>query len=369
MRLLVTGGGTGGHIYPALAVAKAWQERFGSGSVLYVGTSRGLEARLVPTEGIPFLTVEVQGLPRQLNRELISFGPRLLRGLKQGRRILREFRPQIVLGTGGYVSFPMVALAAMAGIPAVLHEQNAFPGLANRLLARRVAGVALTFPEAAERFPGGVEFRVTGLPVRPEISRVSREEGLAYLGLNGNRPVLLVTGGSRGARSINQAMLEVYRALPQLPAVDIVHITGELTYTETKEALALSGIERQKKGNILIKAYEHQMAYALAAADLILCRAGATTLAELTVRGLPAILVPYPYAAENHQEYNARALVRAGAARLVLDRELNGQKLVGLLRELLESPLTLQAMAAASRQLGRPQALDDLLEFLLAKAR
>lgn len=367
MRLLVTGGGTGGHIYPALAVARAWQERFGTGSVLYVGTSRGLEARLVPPAGIPFLTVEVQGLPRELNRDLLSFGPRLLRGLKQGRRILKEFRPQVVLGTGGYVSFPLVALAAMAGIPAVLHEQNAFPGLANRLLSRRVAGIALTFPEAATRFPKGVEVRVTGLPVRPEISRISREEGLSYLGLSGQRPVLLVTGGSRGARSINQAMLDVYRTLPHLPPLDIVHITGELTYTETREALALAGIERQKKGNIVIKAYEHQMAHALAAADLILCRAGATTLAEITVRGLPAILVPYPYAAENHQEYNARALVQAEAARLLLDRELNGQRLVALLRELLQDRNTLQAMAAASRQLGRPRALDELMKFLLEK--
>ncbi|GAW28791.1 undecaprenyldiphospho-muramoylpentapeptide beta-N-acetylglucosaminyltransferase [Carboxydocella sp. ULO1] len=369
MRLLVTGGGTGGHIYPALAVARAWQERFGSGSVLYVGTSRGLEARLVPPTGIPFLTVEVQGLPRTINRELLTFTPRLLRGLKQGRRILREFRPQVVLGTGGYVSFPVVALATLAGIPALLHEQNAFPGLANRLLARRVAGVALTFPEAAVRLPAGVEYRVTGLPVRPEISRVSREEGLAYLGLEGKRPVLLVTGGSRGARSINRAMLGVYRALNHLPPLDIVHITGELTFAETMDSISVLGIENYKKGNIYIKPYEHQMAHALAAADLILCRAGATTLAEITVRGLPAILVPYPYAAENHQEYNARALVQAGAAHMLLDRELNGQRLVSLLTELLQQPRRLQEMAAAARQLGRPQALADLMEFLLEKAR
>lgn len=364
MRLLITGGGTGGHIYPALAIARGFLEKYPQGRVLYVGTAKGLEADIVPKAGLDFKTVTVQGLPRELSWETVAFGWRFLRGLRQARTILKEFKPDLVVGTGGYVCGPVVMLAALEGTPTLLHEQNALPGIANKLLARLVNQVAITFQEAEKYFPGKTKIKLTGLPIRPEILRASKGEAWAKLGLQPDKPLLLVTGGSRGARSLNQAMPEVYRQLDGYKDVQILHLTGQLTYQETLEGLSSAGINWVEKGNIIIKPYLYNMEDALAAADLIVCRAGATTLAEITAKGLPSILVPYPFAAENHQEYNARALESHGAALVIKDSELTGGLLAGQVRELLQDRDRLRAMGQASLSLGRPEALELILRSM-----
>ncbi len=364
MRVLVTGGGTGGHIYPALAIAKGIREQHPAAEVLFVGTARGLEAEIIPREGFPFQTVTVEGLSRKISFQTLVTLLKTGRGCLQAFQILQRFRPAVVVGTGGYVCGPVVLAAALRKIPTLIHEQNVYPGLTNKLLARLVDRVAVTFPESQKYFAPGAALVVTGLPVRPEILQVSREQGRSALGLDRDKFTVLAAGGSRGARSLNRAMLEVVARVRTSRGLQLIYATGQAGYEQTINELKARGIDLVKCGNITIKPYLYNMAEALAASDLVVCRAGATTIAELTGRGLPSILIPYPYAADNHQEYNARALVRKGAARMILDRDLTGPGLWAAIRNLSKDRAGLAAMAENAGQLGKPEALTHLLQII-----
>ncbi|HEX3032173.1 MAG TPA: undecaprenyldiphospho-muramoylpentapeptide beta-N-acetylglucosaminyltransferase [Bacillota bacterium] len=364
MRLLITGGGTGGHIYPALAIARGLLDRQSDSTVLYVGTKQGLEADIVPKAGLDFRTVTVQGMPRKLSPELFRFGWKLFRGLGEARNVIREYKPDLVVGTGGYVCGPVVMLAALAGVPTLLHEQNALPGITNKLLARKVGMVAITFEEAAKYFPKGTRLLHTGLPIREEILKVDRLSAFARLGLNPEKRLVVVTGGSRGARSLNQAMIKAYGKLANHTDTQILHVTGQQLYQETLDGLTSAGIDWMESGNINIKPYLYNMEDALAAADLMVCRAGATTLAEITARGIPSILIPYPFAAENHQEYNARALEQQGAAFVIRDSDLKDEDLAQRVLGLFADKGRLESMGEASLAMGRPQALEQILNAM-----
>ncbi len=360
VRCVVTGGGTGGHIYPALAIARGLRERYGA-EVLYVGTDRGLEADLVPRAGLPFAAISAGGLRRRVDPGNLAVLARTVRGLFQAWALLGRWKPAVVVGTGGYVCGPTVLAAVARGIPTFIHEQNAYPGLTNRLLAGLVRQVALTFPEAAAHLPRRARVVVTGLPVRPEIVTADRGAARQALGIDPHTRVLLVFGGSRGARKINDAMIGVLEALSGRPGVHVIQATGKAEYRDYAARLEAAGIKIGSGGNITLTPYLYDMAQALAAADLVVCRAGASTIAELTVRGLPAVLVPYPHATARHQDYNARACARAGAAVVIPDRELDGPRLLAVVGQLLGDEERLRAMGAASRRLARPQALEDIL--------
>lgn len=366
LRILVTGGGTGGHIYPALAILKGVKNRYPGSEVLYVGTKVGLEADIVPKAGIPFATVTVEGLQRKFSLQTFAFGIKLARGLVEARRIINDFRPDVVVGTGGYVCGPVVYVAAQMGIPTLIHEQNAYPGITNKLLSRVVNHVAVTFSDSIPYFTRTKAITHTGLPVREEILATDRQQGIRALSLDPGKKLVLVTGGSRGARSINQAMPKVLAALSTRADVQVVHITGQLDYEEARERIRAVGIDTDSAGNITIVPYLYNMADAMAAADMIICRAGATTLAEVTARGIPAILIPYPYASENHQEHNAKSLVNGGAAVMILDRALQGELLKDQVLELLDNSGRLATMHEKSLELGRPRALEDILNILEA---
>lgn len=362
MKFVVTGGGTGGHIYPALAIARGIKDRFGA-EVFYIGGSRGLESEIVPREGLPFEAIRLEGFRRRLSPANIMVAWRAAIGVGKARRLLRTIGPAAVIGTGGYVCGPVVLAAASLGIPAMLHEQNALPGITNKILSRFSRYVTLTFEEAGRYFPAGAGLRTTGLPVRKEIFGADRE--LAREKLNVPRDTLLVLsfGGSQGARSLNNAVIPVLRRFAGHPGIWFIHVTGPANYDRFLAELK-SSINLPDQGNITITSYMHDMPSALAAADLAICRAGAATCAELTAVGLPAILIPYPYAAENHQEYNARALEKKGAAIVIRDRELTGEALVSQLERLTGNRGRLAEMAGASRGMGRPRALDDILDCL-----
>jgi len=367
MRVIVTGGGTGGHIYPALAIAKGILAREPESQILYVGTKEGMEARLVPEAGIDFRGVSGQGLPRKLSVETIKVGAKSFKALWETKQILKKFKPDLVVGTGGYVSGPVVLTAALFGIPTLLHEQNALPGITNKILARFVRKVMVTFPESIAHFGVRKKLVLTGLPVRPEIGEVSRTEGALRLGLHPERLTLLVTGGSRGARSINQAMPIVLRNLLARPDIQVIWATGKATYKETQKALKDAGIDGVSE-NWKVLEYLKDMPEALACTDLFIGRAGATTLAELMVAGKPGILIPYPFAAENHQEFNARALEKDGAARVILDSVLTGENLSEIIQELLAKPQDLRSMADAAKGLGQPKALEKIVNVCLETA-
>ncbi|MBE3587808.1 MAG: undecaprenyldiphospho-muramoylpentapeptide beta-N-acetylglucosaminyltransferase [Thermoanaerobacteraceae bacterium] len=364
MRFVVTGGGTGGHIYPALAIARGLKEKYPGAEILYIGRAGGLEADLVPRAGFPFRSIQVAGLKRRPTPANLLAVWQAGRGLLTARRIFKEFKPAVVVGTGGYVCGPVVLAAALQGIATLIHEQNALPGLTNRLLAPLVDCVALTFAEGRRYFSRRARLTVTGLPVRPEVLSCSREEARRVLGIPPGARMILSFGGSQGAASINKAMVEVLQAFAGRTDMCFLHVTGPAHYQDFLNHLQERGLGAAENGNITIVPYLYDMPRALAAADVAVCRAGAATLAELTVLGLPAVLIPYPFASGNHQEFNARSLEKKGAALVIKDRELSGQLLTRCLEVILSRPEKLAAMAGACRSLGRPRALQDILDLV-----
>lgn len=366
MHFVVTGGGTGGHIYPALAIARGLMEKYPGATVHYLGSERGLEKDIVPRAGLEFTPLPLAGLQRRLTPHNLRAGLLALAAVGRVRRLLKARPPAAVIGTGGYVCGPVVLAAASLGIPTLIHEQNAFPGLTNRWLARLVNAVALTFPEAAPHFKGRARKVVTGLPVRPELLQADRDKCRQNLGLLPGQLLILAFGGSQGARSINLAMLDMCRQLAGRTDVCLLHVTGPAQYEWFCRELGAAGINEDKFANINIKPYLHNMPAVLGAADLVICRAGAATIAEITVLGLPSILIPYPYAAANHQVHNARALVRAGAAVMIHDAELSGPLLQQKVGELLENRPLMASMARSAAALGRPRALEEILDTVAA---
>lgn len=364
MKAIITGGGTGGHIYPALAVArvlagKGWE-------ILYIGSQGGLEGRLVPVEGLSYKAVDVSPLPRKISLRLLSSLLKTTEGFFQARSLIKDFQPDIVLGTGGFVAGPVVLAASLLKIPTVIHEQNVYPGLTNRLLSYRVDRIALNFADAGRYFSGRVreKLRVTGNPIREIILQTTREQGLKALNLEDNKTTLLVFGGSQGSASINNAMVEVLKYFKDSPRLQAIHITGEANYQDFLKRCREQGIDLAKEVNYKIIPYLADMHFAYAVADLIVSRAGATAIAEITAKGIPAILAPYPYAAGNHQEYNARNLAEHGAAVVIEDRKLSGRLLIETLEELLNDDERLEEMKKNSLKLGQPEAREKLVSLI-----
>lgn len=386
MRIILTGGGTGGHIYPAVAIGQAIKKVWPNAEFLYVGTKRGLETKIVPAAGYKLITLDIMGWERKVSLQALKAGWKAIRGLQQATKIVKDFKPQLVIGTGGYVCLPVVWAAARQGVPTLIHEQNAMPGLTNKFLSRRVDGIMLTFPQSKKYFSQKLQEKlyVTGLPVRPAILEVTKEEGLKHFGLSKENLTIVSVGGSRGAKSINEAMLRVCveyaaplskgslrktydstgRISYKSPGVQIIHITGTDGYTNFLSKLQRAGINMANNGNIIVRPYIHEMEYALACADLCIARAGAAFLSEMTARGIPGILIPYPYATENHQEYNARSLVEQGAAQLILDRELTGEKLLEYINNILFDENKRNLSSTLSLQAGKPEAIEKILQVI-----
>lgn len=362
MRVIVSGGGTGGHIYPAITIIKAL-EKIKPCDVLFVGTRQGLEADIVPKEGLPFRSIEVKGFERKISFSNVVNVLNAAKSVVVSRGIIKEFKPDIVIGTGGYVCGPVLLAASLMGIPTMIQEQNVIPGITNRILSRFVSKMALGYEEAINYLTKREKCVITGNPIRPEVLSVNKLDGIRSLELDEKKRTVLISGGSRGARSINVAMLEVHKHFAGREDVQLLHVTGQNEYNVIVERLKELGIESNSAGNITIKPYLYNMPDALAACDLAIFRAGAIGLAELTSRGIPAILIPYPYAAENHQEYNARVMERHGAAKVVNDRDLKGRILIEMLENLLKHPNELQHMGQASKVMGRPDAAEKIAQM------
>ena len=360
MRMLIAGGGTGGHLFPGLALAEEVKTRHPRNDVLFVGTPRGLETRIVPRNGFPLELVDVGPLKRQGALGTLRGLGRVPRALWQSRRILRKFDPDVVVGVGGYASGPVVMAAWMMRIPTAVQEQNALPGFTNRTLGRFARACFIAFDEARAGFPPG-RTHLLGNPIR----RAFLDNYLHSKEPSGQRLSILVTGGSQGAHVLNLRLAEALEELaPELgQRLRIVHQTGEKDLPEIArryQALGDSGVDAQAT------AFIDDMANAYAQADLLVCRAGATTIAELTVCKKPAILVPFPYAADDHQTVNARSMVRNGAAILLPERDLTGQKLAGELRALEADRERLRRMARQSGLLGRPEAAREIAEVCVS---
>jgi UDP-N-acetylglucosamine--N-acetylmuramyl-(pentapeptide) pyrophosphoryl-undecaprenol N-acetylglucosamine transferase len=353
--LMIAGGGTGGHIYPAIAVAREWIVRDASRRAVFVGTSRGLETTIVPRAGFPLELISVAGLKGKSPLTLLKNVMKVPLGMIQSARILRRWKPAGVLGVGGYASGPVLLVAALLRYPTAIHEQNAFPGLTNRILAKIVRRVAVAFPEAIGRLGGKGE--VTGNPVRREFFERPDASGRPHQ----ERTRLLIFGGSQGSKVLNDAMIAALgRLKPLAGRLEIVHQTGPAMLTEVTARYAASAFADAR-----VVAYLDPMAEELRAADLVVSRAGAMTLGELAATGRPAVLVPFALATNNHQEVNARAMESAGGAVVVTEKELTPDRLAAEIERLVQDPSRLETMGNAAQSLaseGSAAGIVDIIE-------
>lgn len=352
-KILFATGGTGGHINPALAVAGYIRENYPKAEILFVGTADRMEAQLVPAAGYDFKTIEIQGFSRELNFEGIKHNIKtvnlLFKSEGQAKKIIEDFKPDVVIGFGGYVSGPVLSVAARMGIPTAVHEQNAFPGVTNKNLAKKVDVVMLTAPEAEKLLKPKNPCVVTGLPIRGEIISANKEFARAEMKLD-SRPLILSMGGSLGARAINEAVK--YLILHRFEKKDCyyLHATGKAG-TAMIDDIG-KDVDLNANPQIMLREYINDMDRCLAASDLVVCRAGASSLSEIQALGKPSILVPYPYAAENHQYYNAKTMSDRDAAILIEEKNFTGERLLSEVEKLLSKPERLKKMGENARAMA-----------------
>jgi UDP-N-acetylglucosamine--N-acetylmuramyl-(pentapeptide) pyrophosphoryl-undecaprenol N-acetylglucosamine transferase len=348
MRAILAGGGTGGHVIPAIAIAQELQKRYGA-EVLFIGTERGLEGRLVPAAGFPLQFVKVGALNRVSLSTRLKTLLDLPRAIFAAGRMLDEFQPEVVIGVGGYASGPAMFSAIRKRIPTLAFEPNLVPGFANRMVGRFVSAAAVHFKQTAEYFRNPV---VTGVPVRPAFFQIPRKP---YVQAS---PTMLVFGGSQGARAINQAMI---RALPELlkrvPGLHVIHQTGERDYNQVQAGYAERSVPAE------VHKFIDDMPAFFARADLVLCRSGASTVAEIAAAGKPAVFVPFPLAADDHQRRNAEAMEQAQAAVVLEETKLDEVWLVDTICALLDDPGRLARMSNAARDMAHPNAAKDIAEL------
>ncbi len=364
-KIVFTTGGTGGHINPALAVAGEIRRKYPDAEILFIGTSDRLETKLVPDAGFNLKTIEMSGFQRRpslenLKRNLLTV-KRLLTVTGKVKKIFSEFNPDIVIGFGGYVSGPVVRTAAKMGIPTVIHEQNAFPGVTNKALAKMVDKVMLTAPEAEKYMQPKNPIEVTGLPVRYEIVEADREFARAELNL-GDKPLILSMGGSLGARTINDAMVEVIKKLQPEHKFRFIHATGKFG-TWVPDKLKENGVDLDDK-DLDIREYINNMEVCMPAADIIIGRSGASTLSELQATGSASILIPSPNVTENHQYHNAMALVRNGAAEIIEEKDLTGEILTNKILELFEDADKISTMRRNAKEMAILDSTERIIRII-----
>ena len=372
MKILFAAGGTGGHINPALAAAGDIRERYPDAEILFVGTKNKMEAKLVPAAGFDFATIDIDGFYRQLTLENIKRDIatlfKILRASSQAKKILRAFAPDAVVGFGGYVSGPVVRMAAKMGIPTAIHEQNAYPGITNKALAKRVDLVMLNVEKAGALMKAKNTPVVTGLPVRGEMLRADRALSRAELGVRDDQTLVLSMGGSLGAQTINDAMVRLIADHWNDQSLYFLHAAGQFG-DWVPEKLRENGVALEQAKNVEIRPYIHDMDRCMAAADLVICRAGASSLSELEALGRASILIPSPNVAENHQYHNAMALVEQDAALLLEEKDYTPQAMEALFVSAVGDKTKLQTLGENAKKLGVPDAKRKIADLIVALAQ
>ena len=363
MRVILSGGGTAGHINPALALAEVLQAR--GHEVLFAGTPQGVEARLVREAGIPFTGFEASGFNRNHPTSIVKAVAKIQKSTGAAKRWFREIKPDVVVGFGGYVCIPVGRAAESLGVPAVVHEQNSVMGMANKYLAKRAEAVALTYEVAGAPVADKSKLCVTGNPVRSSVLSSTREESRRELGIPNDALMLLVFGGSLGARHVNTAVCRLKDRLLAVDGLHVMHVTGPKELETVREALALTD-EEAARWEVL--GYQNRMGEAMAACDMVVSRAGATSLAEISARRIPALLVPFPFATEDHQTTNARAYVERGAAHMIADAEVESPEFERLLFDMIERPEVRDAMQTAAATFETEDAAGKLADVVDAAA-
>lgn len=368
-RVLFTCGGTAGHVNPALALAELTGARNPGVEILFVGAERGLEKDLIPKAGYPFRTVHISSFhrslrPREIRHNLISVG-NLLRAPHEARAILREFQPEVVVGTGGYASFPLVKAAARAGIPTAIHESNMVPGLTTELLEPFADRIMVGFESCRAHYKRPEKVIVTGTPVRGDFFRLTKAQAKQALGVDDGRPLVVSFWGSLGASGMNRQMADFLALETAKEPFHHIHAAGAAGYPLLQRALAEKGVDLAAHPALEVREYIYDMARVCRAADLVICRAGASTISELTALGVPALIVPSPYVTNNHQEKNARALEAVGGAEVLLEKDCSGQELFRLTCGILRDESRRCTMEQAMTSLGIRDAGERIYQTML----
>ncbi len=364
MKVLFVGGGTAGHINPAIAIAKYIQKNQPDWDIIFVGTEQGMEKKLVPKEGFTIEYITVKGFKRKLSLDTLIAVKELFKGMWQAKKLLKDIKPDIVIGTGGYVSGPIVFHAAMMKIPTIIHEQNVFPGITIKILSRFVDVVAISFEESKKYLKVIKRLVHTGNPIKQELIDADIKSARKRLGLE-HQPFILGFGGSLGAEKINQAFIEYIQYVYKDKNIQLMIGTGDRQYEQVVEQLKQQGVNLNHCENIRVVPYIYNMHDVLAAADLVICRAGAITISEITAMGKPAVLIPSPNVTNNHQEYNARALEKEGAAVVLTEENLNGKMLNDQIGVLLDDEILLQRMGKNSLHMGITDATEKIYNIIM----
>lgn len=368
VRVLLTGGGTGGHIIPAIVIADEIRRLQPDADILFIGTQRGLESKVVPLQGYNIEFVDVRYFVRSLTPKNFVTMFKAFTSILKTRRIIKKFRPHVVVGTGGYVSGPVVAAAVMAKIPTLIHEQNAFPGLTTRLLAKRVDKVAVSHAEAIRRLKSGIRTVVTGHPVRREFYETQRQQARTEMNLGEEDRLVLVVGGSGGAEKVNRVTLDAAKGILANPHNILLHVTGSRYFSwvnEEKEKLGLTASESER---YRLVDFIHDIPRVMAACNLIVARSGGM-VHEMTAAGCPSLLIPSPNVTDNHQLANAKAMVDKGASLLIEEKALSPELFTREIVSVLDNPQHLQKMGTAAKALGKPEAGNRLAKLAIQMAK
>lgn len=345
MRVILAGGGTAGHINPAVAIADTIKKHEPKSEILFVGTKDGMESTLVPKAGYDIEFIKVSGFKRKLSIKNAAVAFEAITACAKCKKIIKKFRPDAVIGTGGYVSGPLVYAASSMKIPTLIHEQNVFAGMTSKMLSSKVNTVCISFEKSRDKFPKAKNVVLTGNPIREKLFALTYEKARERLGLDG-RPFLVAFGGSLGAKRLNEAMTEYIKTMPD-KSCSVLFATGERGYSSVMQEL--SGI---KKDGVNIVKYIYNMDEAMQAADLLVCRAGAITLSELNALGKPSVLIPSPNVTDNHQFYNAKALADSNAAIMIEEKNLDNQRFAKKINNILNNPQKLKEMGLCSKEMG-----------------
>lgn len=368
MKIVFAAGGTGGHINPALAAAGEIRENYPEAEILFIGTKDKMESKLVPKAGYDFKTITISGFQRKISIKNIGRNIATLWRLAGSgaavKKILKDFKPDVVVGFGGYVSGPVVRTAAKMGIKTAIHEQNAFPGVTNKMLAKQADAVMLTVPEAEKYLECKNKPIVTGLPVRNEIIKADRDFARAELGLD-DKPLVFSFGGSLGAKTINTAMVDIIAQLHSSGKCNFIHGYGQYG-SWVPDALKEKGVDIKNEKNVDVREYIFDMDKCLAAADIIICRSGASTLAEIEAIGRASILIPSPNVSENHQYHNAMTLVNASAAKVIEEKDLTHEKLLSELNELIDNKQLREEMGTNAKKIAVPDAQKKIADIIIS---
>lgn len=327
MKAVIAAAGTGGHINPGLAIANKIKEQEKNSEIIFIGTDRGLENDLVPRAGYELKKIKAYGIQRKITLQNIKNLYNTFKSIGEAKKILKEFEPDVVIGTGGYICMPVIIAANKLKIPTMLHESNAFPGVSVKILSKKVDTVMVGFEDAKDRLPNARNVVVTGTPTKirkHEFTIDEKENIIRAMGLKPNKPIVLVFGGSQGAKSINESLLDII-INKKNKDYQIMWAAGPLQYQDIKSKLKQEKIDIDEIENTKIVPYIYNMEEIINVVDLVVCRSGAMTITEISIVGKPAIFIPFPFATENHQEYNARVLEKVGAAKIILDKDLNSE--------------------------------------------